>query len=65
MSILELFNRYGAYSLALQILLPDDTKWLDYATLQDYQDVKYANRLILANPFKFRVIHIGSQEVKV
>ena len=65
MSILELFDKYGAYSLALQILLPDEVEWLDYATLQDTNDVRYANRLIIAYPFKFRLVHISSQEVKV
>jgi hypothetical protein len=65
MSVLELFNKYGAYSLAVQILLENDVKWLDYATIQDTNDVIYANRLVFERPFKFRIIHVGSQSVLV
>jgi hypothetical protein len=61
--ILEMFDRYGAYSLAVQVLLPDDVRWLDYATIQSTDDVEYAARLVLHEPFKFRIIHVGLQRV--
>lgn len=65
MSILELFNKYGTCCLILQILSPLSDKWLDYASIKDYQDVRLVNRLILATPFKFRLIHVRTQEVMV